>query len=252
MEEKLYHEMFLLETTHWWFRAKRRIVSYLMERYSPASAHRRILDLGCGTGAMLKFLENKGEVTGLDCSQEALNYAKSRSRARLVQGILPEDLSRVGNGYDCVLMLDLLEHVPEDGVTLEKVRTVLSPQGIVMITVPAYQWLYSPRDSYHHHLRRYSYKDLRKLLTGSGYEILLLSYYNFFLFPLALITRIIDKVLKKEPGPDLSLPPSPVNRILEEIFSSERFLLPRWRLPWGLSLIAVVTPSQASGVRKSA
>ncbi len=242
MEEKLYHEMFQLETAHWWFRAKRRIVSYLIEKYWGTGHRPRILDLGCGTGAMLQFLEGKGEVTGLDCSPEALDYARSRSRARLVQGSLPEDLDKVGRGYDCVLMLDLLEHLPQDATTLEKVRSLLDPQGIALITVPAYQWLYSPRDSYHHHLRRYSYRDLRKLLMDSGYRVLLLSYYNFFLFPAALISRIIDIVSKKEPGPDLSLPPSPVNKILEEIFASERFLLPRLRLPWGLSLIAVVTP----------
>lgn len=240
MEKTLYHEMCELETTHWWFRAKHRIVSHLIAAYSPRRQPLRLLDLGCGTGAMIAGLERLGEIVGVDCSPEAVAYAGTRTRARLIEGRLPEVLERLpGGGFDCVLMLDLLEHLEDDGAALRGARRLLSDGGILIATVPAYQWLFSPRDAYHHHLRRYGARRFRDLLEGGGYQVLLFSHYNALLFPPALLSRLWDKARRKEPGPDLRLPPSPVNRALEEVFAAERFFLPRTGFPWGLSLIAV-------------
>jgi SAM-dependent methyltransferase len=239
MESSLYREMHEFEEAHWWFRAKHRIVLHLIDRFLPLSRRPRFLDVGCGTGGMLKHLESLGEAVGVDVSAEALAFASKQTKARLIQASAPDGLVGLEGGYDCVLMLDLLEHLEDDLGAIRAGASLLSPGGVLIITVPAYQWLYAPRDEYHHHLRRYSRHRLVELIREAGLKVRLASYFNFFLFAPAAVQRILSRIRREEPCPDLSVPPPPFNRALEEVFASERFLLPYLRLPWGLSLVAV-------------
>lgn len=237
MEKDLYQEMFDLEMKHWWFRARRRIISSVIDSRLNAGDSPRFLDIGCGTGAMLKELESMGKVVGLDVSEDALSFAASRTGARLIKGEVPGDLYDIDEKFDLVLMLDLLEHVDNDLDVLSAASTLLRDNGMILITVPAFQWLYAPRDVYHHHRRRYSKKDLESLAQDSGLKTIILSYYNFFLFPIAAASRMASRIRGDFPAPDIKLPASPLNRALEAVFGAERFLLQRFSLPWGLSLI---------------
>lgn len=240
MEKELYREMYDQEVHHWWFRAKRRIILNLIRSYMEDIPHPRFLDVGCGTGAMLKELEGLGETVGIDASDEALAFAATRTRARLIKGRVPKDLYNLDEEFDFVLMLDLLEHLDDDLGALEAASSVLCKNGIVLITVPAFQWLFAPRDLYHHHRRRYHKSELDSLLVKASFNVEYLSYYNFFLFPLAAAQRLISRFFGSRPARDLTLPPPLVNKTLELIFSSERLLMPRVSFPWGLSLISVV------------
>ena len=238
MEKYLYQEMHELEAHHWWFRAKRRVVLSLINRYLDRRAP-RFLDLGCGTGSMLSELEAAGDAVGMDSSPDAISYASRHTGARLLEGTVPGDLVRIRDDFDCVLMLDLLEHLDDDLGSVKAASRLLSPGGILVITVPAYQWLYAPRDQEHHHRRRYSRPQIGSLLLSAGLEVELLSYYNTFLFPPAAIIRLLSKLRGEETGGDLRVPPRALNRALEAVFASERFLLPFLSLPFGLSVISV-------------
>ena len=245
MEDYLYREMYELEATHWWFRARRRIVLSLVHRYLAGTDGPRFLDLGCGTGAMLGELECLGEAVGTDASPDALSYASGHTGARLVEGRVPEDLGKFEGRFDCVLMLDLLEHLDADLESVKAASRLLAPGGILVVTVPAYQWLYAPRDEKHHHRRRYSRGQLRLLLDATGLKVELLSYYNTFLFPPAAAVRLLSRYRSQGAGGDLSVPPAPLNRALEALFASERFILPYMSLPFGLSVISVARAGAA-------
>lgn len=240
MEKALYREMYEMETRHWWFVARRRIVLELLGRYLTHGRPRpRFLDLGCGTGSMLQALEELGEATGMDVSGEALAFAATRTRARLLKGNIPEDLASLQEEFDAVLMLDLLEHLDDDRGAVKAAARLLREGGLLVVTVPAYRWLYSPRDQFHHHRRRYSRREIRDMVRGAGLHEIFTSYYNCFLFPLATTQRLWSKWRRAEPGPDLKEPPAWLNLVLKNVFSAERFCLGRATLPWGLSIISL-------------
>ncbi|WP_287153227.1 class I SAM-dependent methyltransferase [Candidatus Solincola tengchongensis] len=240
MEKALYREMYEMETRHWWFLARRRIVLDLLMRYlTPKDQRPRFLDLGCGTGSILQALEGLGEATGMDLSEKALEFAATRTRARLLRGSVPEDLHGLRERFDAVLMLDLLEHLDEDKKAVAAAADLLVDGGILLLTVPAYEWLYSPRDRFHHHRRRYSRREVREMIRKAGLSEVFTSYYNCFLFPLAAAQRLWCRFRGARPGPDLRELPRVLNSFLEDVFAAERFLLGRVPLPWGLSVVAV-------------
>jgi len=115
----------------------------------------------------------------------------------------------------------------------------MSRDGIMILTVPAYKWLWSKHDELNHHFRRYTKKELNKLFDDK-YLILKSSYFNFFLFPIALLSRLIDKIRKRSSQNFLNLPNLFINKILFKIFKYESKLLRIFNLPFGLSILIVV------------
>ena len=248
MEKEIFEAMDELDGIHWWFRARRRIVLDVIRRCLDCNGRPRFLDLGIGVGGILAEVEHLGDATGMDCSDIAIAYASRRTNARLVKGEVPRDLANLDGSYDCVLMLDLLEHLDDDLDSLRQIPGLLTPRGILVLTVPAYQWLYSPRDVYHHHRRRYSKGEILSKLKASDLMPELISYYNTLLFPLAAVQRLVSKLTREQPGLDLSMPPRFVNNLFERIFASEKVLLGKVPIPFGLSVISV---SRKRGVYRS-
>jgi SAM-dependent methyltransferase len=245
MEARLYDELADVEENHWWFQARRSIVWSLVERFVDGGAQRRlrICELGCGTGGNLTAAAWKHEVVGVECSERALAYARRKLGDRVRQGSLPDEVDLPEASYDVVLLTDVLEHIEDDAGSARTALQLLRPGGVVVATVPAYQWLYSPRDAQHHHFRRYSKRQFRALWTSDEAEIELLSHYNTLLFPPAAAVRLASKVWRhsaEAAAGDLHVPASPMNRLLNYTMSSERSLLGRVPLPFGLSLVAVV------------
>ena len=139
-----------------------------------------------------------------------------------------------------MLLTDVLEHIEDDAGSATALR-LLRPGGIVVATVPAYQWLYSPHDARHHHFRRYGRQQFRDVWTQPTSTLLLLSYYNSLLFPPAALVRLASKLFpKKATIHELAVPPRLINSSLARVMRSEAPLLGRMPLPFGLSLIAVV------------
>jgi len=257
MDAKLYDELWNVEQTHWWFQARRQIVWSLVRRHVHGGTRRRlrICELGCGTGGNLAAAADRHDVVGVECSPHALEYARRRLGDRVHRGSLPDNIHLPPASFDVVLLTDVLEHIENDACSAQTALRLLRPGGIVVATVPAYQWLYSPRDAYHHHFRRYSRRRFRELWPTRDSEVLLLSHYNTLLFPPAVAVRLASKVLPhhRDDG-DLTIPPAPLNRLLRLVMRSEANLLGRLPLPFGLSLVAVLRKrsSAANEIRSAA
>jgi 2-polyprenyl-3-methyl-5-hydroxy-6-metoxy-1,4-benzoquinol methylase len=257
MDAKLYDELYRVEQTHWWFQARRHIVWSLVRRYVDASttSRLRICELGCGTGGNLAPVAKQHDVIGVECSPQAIEYARSRLGNRVIRGSLPGDVPLPPNSFDVVLLTDVLEHIQDDAASARTALQLLRPGGIVVATVPAYQWLYSPRDAHHHHFRRYSKQRFRTLWTATNVQTLLISHYNSLLFPPAAAVRLASRIRpeRKAQG-DLHIPPRQLNGLLARIMRSEANMLGRLPMPFGLSLVAVArnTSSDGSTVRAAA
>jgi SAM-dependent methyltransferase len=248
MDPSLYQEMYEMESTHWWFSAKHAIVLSLLDRYLPrkSSSCLTVCDLGCGCGAMLSALKQAGfTAEGIDNNDNALRYCASRG-VTTRKGTLPELSGLEENGYDAVLMLDVLEHLADPKAGLAAALRLARPGGLVICTVPAFQWLWTQRDVFHHHNKRYNRRELLEILHSAGsVASVWVSYMNTFLFPLAFLERMANRwfELRKKPK-DLHIVPRPINAVLSTIFASERFFFVRGiRFPYGLSLLGVVRKS---------
>lgn len=243
MDADLYDELWDIEQRHWWFQARRYIVWSLVRRYVDGADLRRlrICDLGCGTGGNLAALADRHDVTGIEFSPQALEYARQRLGDRVGPGSLPDGVNLPDASFDVVMLTDVLEHIEDDTNSARTALRLLQPGGIVVATVPAHQWLYSPHDARHHHFRRYGRRQFRELWAEPNAETLLLSFYNSLLFPPAAAVRLASKLLPNQATiHELAVPPRPINAALTRVMRSEAPLIGRVPLPSGLSLIAVV------------
>jgi SAM-dependent methyltransferase len=246
MDPALYGQMRELEDRHWWFVGRRSIAASWLQAALPEPA--RILDLGCGTGGNLAMLSQHGEVVGAELDEQAAQLARARDIAPVVRGELPDALPLAAESFDCVTMFDVLEHIADDAATLRTVHELLAPNGQLLLTVPAFPFLWGAHDVAHHHQRRYRAAPLRALLQQAGFEVQRLSYCNSWLFPPAALVRLLRRWLGSEAsaaGVELALPPAALNRLLAAVFASERFVLAHGRFPFGVSLIALARKSSS-------
>ncbi len=149
--------LFAVEDKHFWFRTRNRIIAALIHQIAfPPQSDCQILEVGCGTGNVLRILENgfpQGTVVGMDLFAEGLQYARRRTSCDLVQG----DARKLPfcRQFDVIGLFDLLEHLPNDKQILHDLHCILKPHGILILTVPAHQSLWSDFDEMSHHRRRY-------------------------------------------------------------------------------------------------
>lgn len=241
MDPKAYRDMAETEARHWWFAGRRANLTAILATLSLPN-HARILEIGAGTGGNLDMLARFGTVTALemDAPARALAYEKTGGHYRILAGSCPDDLPFAEETFDLICLLDSLEHIEADAATLRAVRALLTPSGKVIVTVPAHPWLWSAHDVFLHHKRRYRRDGLRALCEATGFTVRRLSYFNFFLFPLAVAARMKDQFLKSSVASGAGLPAAPINALFRTVFATERFLLPHMNLPAGVSLLAVL------------
>jgi ubiquinone/menaquinone biosynthesis C-methylase UbiE len=225
-----------IERWHFWFVGRKKLVEQLMEKYLETDG--LVLDVGCGTGYMLETLNAIGyQSVGIDRRAEGLTIAKRNFRdAKLIQADVTQ-IPLANEQIAAAILLDVIEHV-DDYALLCELHRLLEAGSIVIITTPAMPWLWSYRDDAAGHVRRYTPSHLRRLLTQTGFGVLDIRYYQFFLFPLVILTRLFGR--KGSQLRDIEdLPPRTVNRIFAAINRMEASLSEYIRLPWGSSLVAV-------------
>ena len=240
MERAVFDRMAELDSSHWWFVARRRILSELIEREVPLPADARILEIGCGTGHNFEMLGRFGRVDAIEVDDEARALSSSRLGREVGSSPLPELPGIADGSYHLIALLDVLEHIEEDRASLASIKRKLAPNGRVLLTVPANQWMWSAHDAAHHHHRRYSKAGLRQVIEEAGLKVETLSYFNSLLFPVAAAARIVGRATKKTESDD-AMPSAPVNAVLEKIFGFERHLIGRVPLPAGVSLVAILS-----------
>jgi SAM-dependent methyltransferase len=240
VDPQLFTTFAAVERTHWWFTARRDILLSVTERYVRAGG--AILDVGCGTGYFIEAVRDRYAAWGVDPSPISVQMCRERGLAGVVQGTA-YDLSAVGaRRFDAVYFLDVIEHLDDDAGALREALRVLKPGGLIVITVPAFMFLWSEHDVVNQHRRRYRRPQLETLLRGVGLEIERLTYFNFYLFGLASVDRMANRLLKRRVSAELAVPHPLVNRAMGSTFRSERHRVAdstRLPYPFGLSLLAV-------------
>lgn len=231
-----YQRMFEQEDTYWWFLGRRRLVFDLIRRYVH-TPEPRILDVGCGTGAMASDLTKVGSVVASDLSEHALGFSRRRNLASLCCADAMRLPFRSGS-FDIVVALDLLEHLPDDRAAAAEFRRVLAPEGWLFVTVPAYRFLWSGHDLALMHYRRYTARDVDRLLSAAGFRLRKLSYAVTVLFPIVWLVRQREKRLAK-PQSSVRPLPGPLNSLLKGVMAVENACLRYTSLPFGVSVVAV-------------
>ncbi len=228
------------EDRHWWYRGRRTVLDGVIAGLGlPPNA--RILDAGCGSGRNMVELAQLGTVTGVELSQTSVSLARERGVGEIIAGSVLE-MPFADDSFDLAVSLDVIEHLQDDFAALRELRRTVAPGGALLVTVPAYQWLWSGHDEVNHHHRRYTRRSLQAVAQRAGWTQQRTSYFNSLLLPVAILLRILDRVNTKttESSLDLWIPPGPVNRLLECPLDLEAALIARGgRIPAGLSLLAV-------------
>jgi SAM-dependent methyltransferase len=217
----------------------------LLEQIVPASGEPpAILEAGCGYGGNLPLLAQFGSVCGFELDAKARDYAASMIDAPVAFGMLPEQPGFADRRFDLIVMFDVLEHIEEDVASLARLRAMLRPGGMILVTVPALPWLWSKHDEIHHHKRRYSRRSLEETLRAARLVPVKIGFFNSLLLPLAIGQRLADRLLAREGRVD-AMPPKALNAMLAGIFGLERKVVGKVAMPLGLSLFAVAGPADA-------
>jgi SAM-dependent methyltransferase len=241
VEEHLYSRLYELEDGHWWFRGRRAVLRALVAR-ADAPAAPRILDAGCGTGRNLVEFGHLGPATGVDPSPQAVAFCQRRGLDAVIETAL-ESLPFPDDSFDLLFALDVLEHISDDVGALRELRRVAGPGARLVVTAPAYRWLWSAHDKDHHHVRRYTLRRLRDRGVAAGWEPRIATYFNSLLLaPIALVRA----APRRNGRSDLDLVPPALNRVLEQPLRLEAQAIARGaRLPAGVSVATVFAPGLA-------
>jgi SAM-dependent methyltransferase len=246
VERSYYGEYFFFEQDNWWFVSRRRILLAVLRKFLPEPGRLEILDAGCGTGINLDYLAEFGTVTGVDSSEEAIQFCRRRGH----EGVQRADLTRLDafadGRFDLVTALDVVEHIDDDRAAVRELVRVVRPGGMLLVTVPAFPGLWSDHDEVNHHKRRYRGREIRDLLTSNGCELVRFTYMNTFLFPVAWLVRTWQQVRRRAFGPPRHPPRTDfvdyhpvVNALLLATFTSEMPLVTSTGLPFGLSALCL-------------
>ena len=235
MDTQMYQQMREVEDKHWWFVARRSILDKVINRLTlPEDA--QIFEAGCGTGGNLAMLARHGQVYGMELDETARLVASNLKQGEIKPGRLPDDIPFENRQFDLIVLLDVLEHLEEDGASLQALYEKLKPSGWLLITVPAFAWMWTRQDELLHHKRRYILQNLRQVVSNAGYHVSFVNYFNFLLFPLIAGIRILLKLLNQG-GNEAAMPPNLINRILTSLFAIESHLIARLSLPFGVSIL---------------
>ncbi len=238
-----------VDERHWWYRGRRRIIAVELDRL-PLPPRARVLDAGCGSGRTLQELERYGEVSGIELNPDAAELARGRGSFDVRIGRL-EELPWEAEAFDLITCLDVIEHTPDDRVTLAELLRVCVPDGWLLVTVPAYQALWSQHDVANHHYRRYVRGTLQSAAVQAGWRVHRMTSFNSLLLAPAAAVRLAARRRRSDGAnkTDLDLGPAWLNGLLERPLQAEASWLARGRtLPAGLSLLAVLQKPSGDGL----
>ncbi len=244
MNDKEFELLDAIEDDHWWFVGKRLLLRSLLRRHAPQG---RLLDLGCGTGGVLRDAAPDRACLGVDASMVGLQVCRRKGFERLVCADLAHIPFRPGD-FDAVLALDVIEHLDDDVKFLREASRLCAPGAPLIVAVPAYTLLWSQHDETFQHRRRYSARQLRSALCAAGLEVERITFTNSLLFPVAAVWRILSYRLglgRFAPSHDFCPLPSPLNALLVAVYRFEAWLLQRVDLPVGVSVVGVARASRS-------
>lgn len=226
--------------TNWWFKARREIVYKCLRKYISGNIH--ALEIGAGYGVMTNMLKSFGTVQAVEPYLDAVDFLRGNLDVNTYAGTL--DTFSGTEKYDLVACFDVLEHIADDKAALMKIESLIYDNGLLVLTVPAYMFLWGKHDELNGHLRRYTKGNLVEKMPCS-FSIKKASYFNTLLFPVALLDRLLFSKNKRS----YSLNPNKfINGILYILFSLEKYIIPFINLPFGISILVIAKKIEYKGI----
>jgi SAM-dependent methyltransferase len=242
MQQHTYAIMRRVEASHWWFVGRRRIIrsfiARLFQNEAKGEKQVQILDVGCGTGANLEMLAEFGAAEGVDVSPEALSFCQARGLENVKLGAA-EALPYDDNSFDLVTGLDVVEHLDDDLAGLKEMRRVLRRDGRSVLFVPAFMFLWGVQDDISNHRRRYTLKELKRVVREAGFEVERATYVNISFFTPILLGRLLMRATGLRPESENNITIGFLNGVLGKLFAAERGPLGYLNFPFGVSIICV-------------
>jgi ubiquinone/menaquinone biosynthesis C-methylase UbiE len=227
---------------HWWYTSRRALAGDTLTRLGGVTGV--AVDVGCGTGEMLETLAGLRTaptlVAGTDLSPHAVRFASGAASRTPILAADSEHLPLADGQVNFLTSMDVVEHLDDDLVALKEYARVVAPGGTVLLTVPAYQWMWSEHDVRACHRRRYTAARLARTAEAAGITVLRTTYYHSFLLPAAVILRKspLRRLVRVTDEQTSYLHPA-VNRIFALIARCEGWVASHVRIPFGLSIMLV-------------
>lgn len=241
MKKSEYATMAEREQTYWWHIGRLKIIETYIKRAQAGRRKLKIMNIGCGTGGTIDMLQSFGVVDNVDISEEAIKFMRKRGYKRLtkVEGIKLPFKDRT---YDLVGAFDVLEHIEDQTGALKEWKRILKDDGAIVVTVPAYQWLWTDHDVSLHHKRRYTTKRLAEAAAEAGLKPEKKSYAIVFSLPLVVGFRFLNKVLGRKADSETSYVniPNWANNAFTKMLYGEAKLHKKIKFPFGTSVVSIL------------
>ncbi|MBI5302862.1 MAG: class I SAM-dependent methyltransferase [Chloroflexi bacterium] len=237
------------EDQHWWFATRTWSLLNLLD----ANVSRRdgdVLDIGCGAGNMIHHLARYGRVKGVEVDARPVAMAQQRGYD-VRQGDATRGIPFPDASFDLVTALDVIEHVNEDAAIIREASRVLRPGGVLAISTPAFQWLWSYNDVLNGHKHRYTPNELRALVERAGLRVKRLTFGFLLVFPMSAPLILLRNAMGQKQQLEshhfdadaYQVEMEPVapwlNTILRGVGRIEAALIARFNLPMGTSLMVI-------------
>ena len=241
-KENYFSALANLEDANFWFQFRNNLIMWVLEKYVPN--FQSLLEVGCGTGYVLKGISIKfpyAKLLGSEIFVAGLSYAAARLPSAKFMQMDARNIP-YENEFDVIGAIDVLEHIKEDEIVIKQLHTALKLNGLMLLTVPQHEWLWSSTDEYALHERRYSALDLHLKLEAAGFKIIRSTSFITILLPAMMISRFLqNKISNNEFDPSAELKISPwINTFFSKLLCAELVLIKLGlNLPWGGSRLVV-------------
>ena len=237
MEFVTYESEAETEQSHWWFVGRRTLFGKVVRSLGlPMDA--AIIDIGSSTGSNLRLLQQIGHtnIKGVDSSPVARDFCAQKGLAEVIPGDI-RDLPFEDESVDLAFATDILEHVDQDDVGLKEIFRILKPGGHALLTVPAFESLWGIQDDISLHKRRYLKPGFSQLVKTAGFDVKRSFYFNYLLFPLIWVTRLILRILKPKIRAETDINSAFINKVLLKLFTADILSAEVVNPPCGVSIL---------------